>query len=212
MPFPVRAAAALIVFAALLLGCSPGSAAFDPAGPCSTDGQRAGAYPALEALVPTQLAGRPPDRVDSGRSCSDKALGTLKAHGVTELRFAGGLWELGKNSGTALVSFDSPTALEPTWLGEFYEASARAASKTSDIQASTFQLGPVKADRLDTLNDDSYQTVVVTTAASHVVAALVGSSVHEVPSRDAHEARVKDALAALAAGWNNTGLKRTLPG
>jgi hypothetical protein len=57
-------------------------------------------------------------------------------------------------------------------------------------------LGNAKAYRLDTLNADSYQTVVVWTAGSHIVAALVGSSVHEVPSRAAHEGRVTDALAA----------------
>jgi len=184
--------------AASLIGCSTG-AAFNPVGPCTTDGQVAGAYPALEVLVPKQLAGRPPDRLDSGRSCTDSALATLKAHGVTELRFGGGLWELGKNSGTALVVFDSPVHLQPAWLAELYEAGARAARNTSDIKSSTVKVADAQAFRLDTLNDDSYQTVVVWTAGSHVVAALVGSSVREVPSRNAHEQRVTDALAALSA-------------
>jgi hypothetical protein len=199
VPLTLRHPAAVLVLAALLVGCSTGGAAFDPAGPCTTDGQVAGAYPALEALVPKQLAGRAPDRLDSGRSCSDSALATLKAHGVNELRFGGGLWELGKNSGTALVVFESPVSLQPDWLAELYEAGARAARNTTDIKSSTVQLGAAKAFRLDTLNDDSYQTVVVWTTGSHVVAALVGSSVHEVPSRAAHEGRVMDALAALGA-------------
>ena len=198
MPFTLRHAAALLLFGTLLFGCSTG-APFDPAGPCTTDGQVAGSYPALEALVPKQLAGRGPDRLDSGRSCSDSALATLKAHGVTELRFAGGLWDLGKNSGTTLVVFDSPVPLQAEWLAELYEAGARAGRNTSDIASSMSQLGSAKAFRLDTLNDDSYQTVVVWTAGAHIVAALVGSSVHEVPSRAAHEGRVMDALAALGA-------------
>jgi hypothetical protein len=183
---------------ALLFGCSNG-APFDPAGPCTTDGQVAGSYPALEAMVPRELAGRAPDRLDSGRSCTDPALATLKAHGVTELRFGGGLWKLGKSSGTALVVFDSPVRLQPAWLAELYEAGARSARNTSDIKTSTLQLDTARAFRLDTLNDDSYQTVVVWTAGSHVVAALVGSSVREVPSRDAHEQRVTEALATLNA-------------
>jgi hypothetical protein len=199
VPLALRRPATLLALALLIVGCSTGGPAFDPAGPCTTDGQVAGAYPILEALVPKQLAGRGPDRLDSGRSCSESALATLKAHGVTELRFGGGLWELGKNSGTALVVFDSPVPLQSDWLAELYEAGARAARNTSDIKSSTLQLGAARAFRLDTLNDDSYQTVVVWTAGSHVVAALVGSSVHEVPSRDAHEQRVGDALTALGA-------------
>jgi hypothetical protein len=198
VPLTLRRPAALVLLAALLAGCSTG-AAFDPASPCTTDGQVAGAYAALEALVPKQLAGRGPDRLDSGRSCSDSALASLKGHGVTELRFGGGLWELGKNSGTALVVFDSPAPLQADWLAELYEAGARAARNTSGITPSTLQLGSTKAYRLDTLNNDSYQTVVVWTAGGHVVAALVGSSVHEVPSRGAHEQRVTDAVAALRA-------------
>jgi hypothetical protein len=199
VPLALRRPATQLALALLIVGCSTGGPAFDPTGPCTTDGQVAGAYPILEALVPKQLAGRAPDRLDSGRSCSDSALATLTAHGVTELRFAGGLWELGKNSGTTLVVFDSPVPLQPEWLAELYEAGARAARNTSGIEPSRVQLGNAKAFRLDTLNDDSYQTVVTWSAGSHVVAALVGSSVHEVPSRAAHEQRVTDALAALGA-------------
>ena len=47
-----------------LAGCSGGAAAsFDPTGPCTTDGQRPGAYPDLEARIPTDAAGR---RADQG--------------------------------------------------------------------------------------------------------------------------------------------------
>jgi hypothetical protein len=182
----------------LVLGCSRAATSFDPAAACAADGRFAGAYPQLEAAVPRSLAGRAPNRLDSGRSCTAPGLGTLKAHGVDELRFAGGLWEQGRNSGTTLVVFDSPTPLQADWLGEFYEAGARAGKKTDAIDARTLTVAGVHGRRLDTLNDESYQTVVVWTRGSQVVAALVASSVREVGSRGAHEARVADALGAFS--------------
>jgi hypothetical protein len=181
----------------LVVGCGSSAASFDPVSPCTTDGRFPGAFSNLESLVPRSLAGRAPDRLDSGRSCTDSALGTLKAHGVAELRFAGGLWEEGTNSGTTLVVFDSPTPLQADWLGEFYEAGARAGKKTEGIDARPMTLDGRTGYRLDTLNDDSYQTVVVWRVAGHVVAALVASSVREVESRAAHERRVSAALVAF---------------
>ena len=202
LPVP-RLRIALLAGAIVAAGCGvgggDGGASFDPSGPCLADGQRGSAYPALEALVPVSLGGRSPDRLDSGRSCTDKALGTLRSHGMSELRFAGGLWELGRNSGTTLVVFDSPTPLEAQWLAEFYEAGARAGRKTEGIESKPVDVAGTRGFRLDTLNDDSYQTVVVWPRAGRIAAALVGSSVREVTSRDAHEQAVIAALAAFGA-------------
>ncbi len=198
IPLP-RVRIALLAAALVVAGCGAGRASFDPTGPCIADGQRAGAYPALEALVPVSLAGRRPDRLDSGRSCTEKALGTLRSHGVSELRFAGGLWELGRNSGTTLVVFDSPTPLDAEWLAEFYEAGARAGRKTEGIESKPVDVAGTRGFRLDTLNDDSYQTVVVWQRADRIAAVLVGSSVREVTTRDAHEQAVIAALAAFGA-------------
>jgi hypothetical protein len=183
----------------VVAGCSSAAASFDPASACTADGRFVGAYPQLEALVPRSLDGRAPNRLDSGRSCSDAALATLKSRGVRELRFAGGLWEQGKNSGTTLVAFDSPTPLEARWVAEFYEAGARAGKNTDAIETGPLTVAGASGYRLDTLNDDSYQTVVVWPRAGHVVAALVASGVREVGSRAAHEARVADALGAFDA-------------
>jgi hypothetical protein len=186
-----------IVLVLLVAGCSSGAASFDPSSACTTDGHAAGAYPQLEALVPKSLGGRAPDRLDSGRSCTSAALGTLESHGVHELRFAGGLWEQGSNSGTTLVAFDSPTPLDAAWLGEFYEAGARAAKNTDAIETKRLTVSGSAGYRLDTLNDNSYQTVVVWPRGGGVVAALIASAVGEVKTRAAHEARVADALAAF---------------
>jgi hypothetical protein len=187
----------LVLLSFVVAACGSGGASFDPRSPCSADGRFAGAYPDLEALVPGLLGGRAADRLDSGRSCTDSALGTLKSHGVAELRFAGGLWEAGTNSGTTLVVFDSPSPLQADWIGEFYEAGARAGKKTERIDTRKLTIEGGTGYRLDTLNDESYQTVIVWQHGGHVVAALVASSVREVESRAAHEVRVTAALAAF---------------
>jgi hypothetical protein len=113
------------------------------------------------------------------------------------LRFAGGLWEQGSTSGTTLVAFDSPTPLDATWVAEFYEAGARAGKNTDAIQTRRLTVAGSPGYRLDTLNDDSYQTVVLWPRGGHVVGALVASGVREVGSRAVHEARVTDALGAF---------------
>jgi hypothetical protein len=193
----LRHTAVAFALVLLVVGCGTGAASFDPTSPCSTDGRFPGAYPDLESLVPRSLGGRAPDRLDSGRSCTDAALTTLKSHGVAELRFAGGLWEAGTNSGTTLVVFGSPAPLEAAWIAEFYEAGARAGKKTEQIDTAALIVDDKPGFRLDTLNDESYQTVVVWPRGGRVVAALVASSVREVKSRAAHEARVSEALAAF---------------
>lgn len=190
----------LVVAALMAIGCGGGAKSFDPASSCTTDGRYPGAYPDLEAAVPPMLGDRAPDRLDSGRSCTAAALGTLQAHGVTELRFAGGLWERGSRSGTTLVVFDTPAGLDARWLAEFYEASARAARKTEAINTSDVDVHGSAGRRLDTLNDDSYQTVVVWTRGGRVVATVVASDVREAGTRQTHEAAVATAIAAFAGG------------
>ena len=194
LPLRSRLAVSLVTLRA---ACSGATASFDPSSACTADGRFPGAYPLLEALVPHSLGGRAPDRLDSGRSCTDAGLGTLKLRGVRELRFAGGLWEQGSTSGTTLVAFDSPGPLDAAWVAEFYEAGARAGKKTDAIQTRPLTVAGSGGYRLDTLNDDSYQTVVVWPRGGHVVAALVASGVREVGTRASHEARVTDALGAF---------------
>ncbi len=189
---------ALLVAVSVVAACSAGSASFDPSSQCTTDGRFPGAYRDLEAEVPPTLAGKAPDVLDSGRSCTATALGTLAAHGVSELRFAGGLWQRGSRSGTTLVVFDSPTLLEPSWLTEFYEAGARGARNTEGITVTQVPVDGGTAQRLDTLNADSYQSVVVWKRGPRVVAAIVATDVHEA-TRDAHEAAVAAGIAAFAS-------------
>lgn len=189
--------AALVAILVIVGGCRAAAPSFNPAGPCTSDGRRAGAYPDLERLVPTTFEGRPPARLDSGRNCSATNLGTLASHGLTEVRFAGGLWETGKRSGVTLAVFRAP-GLSTAWLFEFYQASAQVATLTDAIVASNVAVGGVAGRRLDTLNDESFQTVIVwpSTAAGTQDVVIVASDIREVGTRAAHEATVGKAIAA----------------
>ena len=84
-PVRVTACLALLAVAGLLAACGGSATAnvsFDPASPCTADVQQAGAYPALEALLPTTLDGKERSSIDSGRTCSSSGLGALGARGI----------------------------------------------------------------------------------------------------------------------------------
>ncbi len=190
----VFAVAGLVVLSALASGCA--GATFDPSGPCNSDGRAAGAYPELEAVVPRSFQGRAPDRVDSGRNCTTAALATLALHDVSELRFAGGIWDLGSNSGVTLAVFDAP-GLEAAWVAEFFEAGARTARRVESVNSGPMQLSDgTAAIRIDALNGESYQTVVVWPDDDRVRVALVASFIREISTKEAHETVVTDAIAA----------------
>lgn len=141
---------------------SPGApvVSFDPAGPCTADGQQPGAYPDLEALLPPAWDQRTPDNLDSGRTCTAEALGTLASRGVEELRFAGATWKAGGSSGLTMAVFQSD-GLDPTMMIEFYEAGARTARRTDKYVVSDTTVGGEAAKRLDVLGSDgTTQTVV----------------------------------------------------
>jgi hypothetical protein len=192
----------LVLVGALLLLAACG-ADFDPNGPCTTDGKVSGAYPEMEAIVPKTHDGAPPSELDSGRTCTTAGLGALAAHGVKELRFAGGTWQTGTQSGLTLATFASVGGpeLEPAWLSDFYEATARTAKNIQSIETSQLPIGDdPSARRLDVLNDESYQTVVVWRQGGRVVAVLVGDFIREVQSKDAHEKIVEAAIATMLGG------------
>lgn len=193
-----RAATVVVILCAgLAAGC--GGAGFDPSGPCSTDGRAAGAYPKLEAIVPTTFRGRAPDRLDSGRSCTPPELATLVAHGVTELRFAGATWDLGSSSGVTLAVFEA-SSLDPAWVEEFYETGARTARNTESVDISTILIPDGSTgSRIDALNGESYQSVIVWPDGDRVRVALIASFIREIETKEAHDAVVTEALAAAVA-------------
>jgi hypothetical protein len=191
--------APLVVVLLTLVASACGSATFDPSGPCTSDGRASGAYPDMERLIPPQFEESAPTVLDSGRNCTPTSIGSLTSHGVREVRFAGGQWHLGDRSGVTMAVFRSPTGLEASWLGEFYESSARVARHTENVSATQATIGGISVFRVETLNDEtSFQTVVVWAGQDAVDVVIVASDVHEVGSRAAHDARVDSAVAALA--------------
>ena len=192
----------LLVVAGFASGCAGGRApaSFDPSGPCTGDGQRAGAYPELEQLIPGSFEGIAPAQLDSGRNCTDQNLGTLASHGIREVRFAGGLWETGDRSGFTLAVLVAPD-LTAQRMADFYEAGTRAGRKTEDVTRSTLQLAGRNAWMISTLNDESYQSIVVWDAGQPgtVKAVLVGSDVRETEGMGPHNALVQRALAAFSS-------------
>jgi hypothetical protein len=158
-----------IVASACGAGASP---SFDATGPCTADGSAPGAYPDLEAMIPTSYEGQGPATLDSGRNCSPGNLGTLAAAGIDEVRFAGGTWDFGGTAAAALVVFTAP-GLTADRLAEFYAASARSANRTRITAETTPTLAGRPGHRLDTMTGDRLQTVVVWPAAAPDVVNVV---------------------------------------
>jgi hypothetical protein len=192
---------AIALLIPVLAGCAAGSGTtFDPNVPCTTDGQAEGAYPELESALPSTFDDSAPVRRDSGRNCTEGALGTLAEHGIEEMRFAGALWHTGKRSGVTVAVFRAP-GLTAERLIEFYISGAQSARKTSEVDDRAITIDGVKGRRLDALNDESYQSILVfdDDAPDTVRAVLIANDVREIETREAHEEVVRRAAATALA-------------
>jgi hypothetical protein len=183
----------LLALAMVVLGCT-GTAAvsFDPSGPCTADGSAPGAYPELEALVPSTYEGRGPTTLDSGRHCSAANLGALAAAGHEEIRFAGGTWDFGGNRAAALVIFEAP-GLTADQIAEFYAASADAATRTEVTGTSTPTLAGRSGHRLDTRTGERIQTVVIWPSSA-------ADRVNVVITNDLPDPKIDAAVDAFGGG------------
>jgi hypothetical protein len=162
-----------LLTAGSIAGCAAEpSTSFDPASACTTDGRMAGAYPDLEARVPTSYESRGPDRLDSGRHCTETALGSLAEAGFDEVRFAGGTWDFGGQRAAALVVFRAQ-GLTADKIAEFYAASADAAVRTQVTAATTRTLAGRPGFRLDTTTGSRTQTVLAWPSADPDVVNVV---------------------------------------
>jgi hypothetical protein len=182
------ALAATILLAAACAAEAPAS--FDPGAPCTADGSFAGAYPALEALVPTAYEGRGPDTLDSGRNCTPENLGSLAAAGFEEIRYAGGTWDFGRDQAAVLVVF-SASGLAAGDIAEFYAASARTANRTQVTGESSLTIADRPGRRLDTTTGSRTQTVVVWPAAT-------SDLVNVVITNDLPDPKIQAAVDAFA--------------
>jgi hypothetical protein len=198
-PFSLASLQAILLLLSLLVSACGGNAAtFNPSGTCGPDGQVAGAYPDLQAKLPKDLDGKAPGTVDSGRHCSETALGSLITHDAAGIEFAGATWDLGGGTGVSSALFSLPgKSLPAGWIAEFYEIGARTAKRTENIETSRPEFDGTGATwRLDTLNDLSLQSIVTWQDGSIVRVVLVATKVAPDATRSAHDALVTKAVAA----------------
>ena len=191
----IRAFTAVVVWLALLTqGCT---AAPSFAIHSCTDGFIRNTEPELESLVPKTFEGKA-SGVTSGRNCKPESLGSLVEHGVTEYQFAGNSWDLGGGDYVTMAVEALPgRPLPVTWVEEFYETSARAGKRTSDVQVSRPTVDPLgEVYRLTTLNDLSLQTIVIWPDRDVVRLVLVATTVSPTAVRADHDALVDRAIAA----------------
>lgn len=189
----LRGGVALLAAVAIVIaGCGGGGAAasFDVAAGCPSEGRAAGAYPDLEARVPTNYEGRGPNQLDSGRHCEPATLGSLAAAGFDEVRFAGGTWDLGGYRAAALVVFAAP-GLTADQVAEFYATSARGANRTQITGESALEVAGRPAHRLDSTTGDRTQTVVTWPSADDGV-------VNVVLTNDLPDPKIQAAVDAFA--------------
>ena len=150
-----------VAMAAILFGCTGAAGpSFEPSGPCNVDGSAPGAYPDLEALVPTTFEERGPNRLDSGRNCSDENLGMLADEGIDEIRFAGGTWEFGSDIAAVLAVF-AADSLSVDTMAEWWESTARASSRTQILGSTSAEVAGRSVHRLDTKTGERLQSVLV---------------------------------------------------
>jgi hypothetical protein len=173
----------------LVMGACAAPEPFDPTGPCSADGAAPGAYPELEALIPTTYEGRAPETLDSGRNCTVENLGVLADAGITEVRYAGGAWDFGGNRAAALVVFRAP-GLTRDLVADFYAASARAANRTQITGESSPTLAGRSTRRLDSKTGERIQTIVVWPGREP-------DTVHVVITNDLPDPKIEAAVAAF---------------
>ena len=185
----------------VLMACGSAGPSFDPRATCGPDGKVAGAYGALEARLPAAFEGKAPTSIDSGRHCSETALGSLITHDAAGIEFAGAAWDLGKGTGVSSALFSLPGRdLPAAWIAEFYEIGARTAKRTENITASRQEFeGTGAAYRLETLNELSLQTVITWQDGPVVRVVLVGTAVAPGASRAVHDDLVAKAVSATVA-------------
>ena len=120
-----------------------------------------GAYPDLEATLPSVLADQPATSRESGRYCSAETLGKLVDAGVNEVHYGAATWDRGSGKALSLVTFDA-AGLTDRAVYDSYAAGAAANGKIHDLKTSTPTLGGGPGHRLDFLNgDSSFQRILV---------------------------------------------------
>ena len=182
----------------LVAACADSSPppSFDPATPCGgADRQEMqGAYPDLEARIPLQVDGQAADSRESGRFCAKATLGTLWDAGILEAQFGGGIWALEATGATSLaglqVSVFRAPGLTAQLLADEYKSGADASRRVTVVSATNEQVNGRPGFRINLLNGDSRQAIVVWPSAD-------GAVIQVVIGADVGESKVQAAVAAF---------------
>jgi hypothetical protein len=179
-----------IVLAACVNDATP-IGSFDPSKPCNgADSQvMSAAYPDLQAMLPTSLAGAAPTSLVSGRLCSANTLGTLYGRGIHETHFASAVWNRGGGSGIQLTVM-SADGLTVANVLESYSSGAANAPKVHSLTTTNVKVNGLAGMRVDIENDDYAQDVVVWPGGT-------GGLIRVVITSDIHEPDLQAALAAF---------------
>jgi hypothetical protein len=188
-----RTAAAILAFAVVLGACGSSIpvVSFDPASACTSDGRQPGAYPELEAMLPSAYQGKAPDNVDSGRNCTPASLGALVDAGIDGVRFAGATWGLGGSTGLTFAVFEG-AGLDAEAMREFYARSASTDRHTEKLSSSDITVGGVTGRRLDVLASNGAGHTIVAWPADRA------DTVFVLLASDLGDAAVTEALGELA--------------
>ena len=188
-----------ILAACLLVAACTGSSepqSFDPASPCGgADRQEMpGAYPDLEARIPLEVDGQAADNRESGRFCARGTLGTLWDAGIHETQFGGGIWAVDPAGGTSLPGFQLSVFRAPgltaQLMADEYKSGADATSRVTIVSATNEQVNGRPGFRINLLNGDSHQAIVVWPSAD-------GAVIQVVIAADVAESKVQAAVAGL---------------
>ena len=92
----------------------------------------------------------------------------------------------------------SGPALTRDWITEFYETGAMAGKKVTSVETTDYPVSAsVTGRRIDVLNDESYQSVIVWERDGQVAVALVADFIREIQTKDAHDVVVRAAVDAF---------------
>ncbi|MGH2465607.1 MAG: hypothetical protein ACRDGI_09105 [Candidatus Limnocylindrales bacterium] len=182
--FAARHLAAIVLLGMVLAACVDDATAvgsFDPSTPCNgADSQvMKAAYPDLEGLLPTSLAGVAPTSLVSGRLCSANTLGTLYGRGIHEDHFASAVWNRGGGSGIQMTVMDA-AGLTVANVLESYSSGAANAPKVHSLVTASITVNGLAGMRVDIENDDYAQDVIVWPGdAPGRIRVVITSNIHE---------------------------------
>lgn len=152
-----------------------------------------GFYPELEALLPAAVEGQAPIQKDSGRYCSAAKLGTLFTRDDhPEVHFAGAVWPGTNNTtGVSTVIFQA-AGLTMDQVADSYAVAAGDASNVTRVVSSAETIHGRSGVRLEVINQDTTQLVIVWPGATPGRVDIVLGSAPDVKQLDA-------AVAALGS-------------